>query len=121
MWIFSTLGFFSIVQHKADKAPFLVRAREREDLVNLCRAASIDPRLVQHTPERDYAYRVQIGGGQLPAVFDALEASIDYPNFKDAVKHTEGQDRKVGPYTRVWGIMADVQDTPPYSGKVRSR
>ena len=109
MWLFTTLGFFSVTQSKFDRGQFQIRARLKSDLETLNDVFGMGCRLIE-TPTADYRWRVTISPEQLTEVFAMLPSTILYPNFKDAVHHTHGQESKGGPYMRVWSVMKDLQD-----------
>lgn len=108
MWIASKFGWFSIVK-KADG--WHVRARVRQDLENLIRAGDlVKAWKIIETPEADYRYRFIVGKVGIGRVFDALNRSIDYPNFKSKISATEDQRDKLYEYGQIWGMMAQLQD-----------
>jgi hypothetical protein len=63
MWIFSTIGFFSIVTDSTCKGRMLIRARTKTDIDNLFRShretgASMEPPTSDEA--RDYRYQLSI-------------------------------------------------------------
>lgn len=118
MWVFTTIGFFSAVKVKDEhaeelklnpaRAPWLmVRARVREDLVNLldvCKQLGAPEPEILQWKGRDYPYRVIIPRRQWEMIMEHLCSEIDYPNFKGEVTKTQGWERHVL-YGRVWGVM----------------
>lgn len=111
MWIASTLGFFSIVK-KQDG--WHVRARQRRDIENLVRAAGICCP-VHRWPEADYRFRIIVDcQGDLDRIFAALTATINYPNFKQAISGTPGQSEKLPVYEDLWldllGLQAQTRE-----------
>ena len=105
MWIASKLGFYSIVQ-KDDG--FHVRARNRPDLERLLTAAAVTAP-IQEWPAADYRWRVILEPTQLAGVFRALEASVDYPNFKSEVARHADQTEKLPAYHALWGGLHQLQ------------
>ncbi|RME90992.1 MAG: hypothetical protein D6766_12490 [Verrucomicrobia bacterium] len=105
MWICSKLGFFSVVR-KTDG--WHVRARVREDLAALAGAAGVEAR-IQRWPLADYRWRLILGPEDLHRIFAALEASVDYPNFKEAIGRDPGQREKLGAYHELWTALARLQ------------
>lgn len=105
MWIASKLGFFSIV-HK--EGSFHVRARTRDDLAQLKRAAKVRAR-IEEWPRADYRWRIRVQLADLARVFAALQSSIDYPNFKNQVAALPSQREKLGAYEHLWGRLAMLQ------------
>lgn len=108
MWLATTLGFFSATVSPDDRSKFQIRARERGDLEGLCGCLGIGAPVLE-TRNADYRYRIIVEPEMFTTILTELARGIDYTNFKDAVKHTEGQAHKVGAYTRVWQIMREFQ------------
>lgn len=113
MWIASKYGYFSIVKKDGG---WHIRARSKEDLELLRTAVGGDfVHLVVHlTPEADYCSRIFVeddpeGKKLMEALFSTLEASIDYPNFKDEVGKISSQKEKLKYYGRIWSEMMDYQ------------
>ncbi len=107
MWIASKYGWFSIVEK--NPGVFHVRARVGNDLKNLVRAASIAA-TIEYWPDADYRYRIIISRQQRNKVFQALQSSIDYPNFKSEIAKTPDQCDKLSAYHTIWATMAAFQD-----------
>lgn len=114
MWIASKYGFFSIVQ-KGGPGQWMVRARVKNDLNILADRMHLPHDRVLTTSGTDYAYRMILTEEEKNLVFIILSDSVDYDNFKDAVKHTPNQKNKVGAYMQIWSIMARMQATQPYA------
>ena len=97
MWICSKFGFFSVVQ----KAPgeFHVRARCRQDLMNLKREARLRNLKVHRSEPADYRFRIIASRGQWEALSAALFASVDYSNFKGVIASTSEQRDKLPTYS----------------------
>lgn len=108
MWIASKYGFYSIVK-KEDV--FHVRARCRADLENLRVASGIDDDVKESYPGSDYPWRLIVGGESLAKVFDSLEESIDYGNFKGMIGGTPNQRNKLDAYHRIWAEMNRWQES----------
>lgn len=110
MWVCSKLGFFSIVKKRADghRGNWQIRARVRNDLELLKSAAGISA-TVQEWPDADYRWRIIVGKRDLARVTAALEASIDYSNFKAMIHATPSQIGKYTAYAAFWGDMNRVQ------------
>jgi hypothetical protein len=100
MWIASTSGFFSIVQHRDFPDQFLVRARVKKDLENL-----FEPERIIQTPEADYHWRVMITKEEASEIFLRQFQEINYPNFKSAIAQTPDQRDKLQAYHDIWGVM----------------
>ncbi len=107
MWLFTTVGFFSIVQKPDDK--FLsVRARVAEDLDRLREEYMPELSEIVEWPGADYRYRAFISHEDFARGLAKLAMDIDYPNFKAAVGRRQGPDRELL-YSRVWGIMQELE------------
>lgn len=81
MWLFTTHGFFSIVQHKDNPDYLLVRARVKGDIERYFPGAD-----VQRTDDADYLYRATIPRSQVMDVVMDVVRNIDYTSFKGALK-----------------------------------
>jgi hypothetical protein len=128
MWLCTKYGFFSVKQDKHDR--YFIRARVRQDLVNLCEkmqaALVVDPgnpvrvlmtqelpgsvpvdvsAAIQDWPTADYRFRLIVSRQALGAIFTLLADSIDYPNFKSEVSKHPDQQRHLALYHEVWGTM----------------
>jgi hypothetical protein len=102
MWIFTTIGFFSVVQ-KPGQEHLTVRARVKEDLDALRqKLPELGP--TRATPERDYAYRATVAHADLARALAGLASDIDYDNFKSEVADVQGIDRELV-YSRVWKVL----------------
>ena len=106
MWLATQHGFYSIVQKPAGQ--FHVRTRCKQDLENLIALAGIDAAM-HHTTDGDYAWRIVVGQREVSAIMAALATTIDYPNFKDRIHATPGQEDKLPAYSRLWSQMLAYQ------------
>jgi hypothetical protein len=107
MWIFTDVGFFSIVQK--EKTDYLtVRARVRKDLDKL--RAKYMPQLsdtIEHEGS-DYPYRATITHDDFALGMARLSYNIDYDNFKSMVYRKFGEYREAV-YAKVWSVMFSLQ------------
>lgn len=136
MWIMTPSGFFSAVQHNDDPTLLVVRTRDHSDAETLLgfyvahrtsllnqaeRAAAAgqpfpmpempEPAIVQYD-HADYPWRV-ITPKDVWGRFVAMQAmTIDYGNFKDAVKERQGADR-ARVYSAVWSDLLALEDLDP--------
>jgi len=92
MWIFTTHGLLSIVEHPTEKDTLVVRARAAEHIT-----ATFPKTVPTYTPLRDYRYRILLRKQDVATVISKLIKEIDYGNFKDAAD----KDLKVV-YSRIW-------------------
>lgn len=132
MWLCTKYGFFSVKRDREDR--YFIRARVRQDLVNLCdemantfgsdtedpahvrlalEAPGYEPfdasEAIQDWPTADYRFRLIVSKEALDAIFDRFADSIDYPNFKAEVSRHADQRRHLHLYHEVWGVMARLQ------------
>lgn len=106
MWIASQLGFFSIVQKEG---AFHVRARVEGDLKSLVKASGVKAK-IEEWPNADYRWRIRLKSqSSLGLVFLALQASVDYPNFKNRVAELPEQRNKLRAYSNLWHDLLAVQ------------
>lgn len=106
MWLMTTRGFYSVVQHRDDADRLLVRARTREDIEALADLVAGEP-LWLEWPNADYAWRVETTRDEWQAAMQVLVGEITYPNFKSAIE----DDAHEQAYHRVWGVMNELNDT----------
>ena len=117
MWLMTTRGFFSVVQHFDDAEKVLIRTRALEDLESLCELADMvldDPAgsgfsadAIIEMEEADYRYRLIADSEAWAEVMRALMAEVTYPNFKNAV--TERDPDRAHIYTEVWATLLQIQ------------
>lgn len=119
MWICTNKAFLSIVEpspadRKLHGDVLLVRARRQGDIEAVFEKLAGK---VEKRPERDYLFRAYIPRPTVANVIANSISAIQYPNFKDSVKNKLLHDA----YARIWSVMAALQPTRPYSGRVNSR
>jgi hypothetical protein len=92
-----------------DPDTFHIRARCREDLDQLAKAAGTgEP--VESYPGSDYPWRILCPTAGLPTYMQALSASIDYGNFKSAIASSSTQRSKLHAYHDIHHRMVEWQD-----------
>jgi hypothetical protein len=101
MWIYTTDGFYSVVEDHNDPDCLWVRARVEGDLERLWPDAD-----VLETPEADYRYRAALGRQAVAAAVAKAVLGIGYGNFKDSIM----DHRRSLFYVRIWAIMAEMQN-----------
>jgi len=111
MWIFLNDAFLSIVCSPADRATLLVRGRREGDLQQVF-GGDID---VTTIAGRDYQFRTFLPRDIVGRVIAANIEKISYPNFKGSVNDDALHDA----YMKVWSVMADLQEIPPYGSAPR--
>ena len=121
MWIASNIGFYSIVKkpsHLNEDGPevHVVRARDKGDLTRLLAKTSLPSGFawkhqsvtrIHDWDSSDYRYRIYVENSEdFAAIFDALNRTITYDNFKGEIKATPHQRKKYKAYEMLWfGIM----------------
>lgn len=117
MWLVTTQGFYSAVAYRGKKRQLLIRARVRDDLVNLDRQLpGVSARITEEYPS-DYAYRLRVSRKEWKRILAQLTDEVDYDNFKDAVKKKHGKDR-ANAYMGVWSVLHRLQEPRRWPGKV---
>jgi len=112
MWVYAREGFFSIVldsDQRDPEFPIVIRARVRDDLIALQAAVSVPWGFPTEIPGRDYPYRVYVSRAELGQVMAHWAETLDYSNFKDAVKALQGYAR-ASLYSRVWSVMYGAEE-----------
>lgn len=111
MWLFTSIGFFSIVRKPSDAGAgtLTVRARVRSDLEALRSRFLPDLGPIVEGAGTDYRYRAVAPQHSVAAAMQALVAATDYDNFKSEVAHTQGHARAQA-YSRVWGELQHLDD-----------
>lgn len=107
MWLFTPIGFFSVVAHR-DNDALIVRARVLSDLEALRDGFMPDLEILE-TPERDYRWRALVARDEWEHTAARLAASIDYPNFKSEVARRQGSAR-AHRYGEIWSVMYGLQN-----------
>lgn len=100
MWIASTDGFISIVQHRELPDMLMVRARVRKDLLSLFKEEQII-----ETLDADYRFRVLVPKKEMAVLVAQKILDLDYPNFKSKVARIPSQKDKLTVYHEIWGVM----------------
>lgn len=106
MWIMTTYGFFSAVENRDDKRALCVRARQRQDLLNLVGHLEIDPEITVND-QADYRYRISVTKQQWADLLAEEALRIDYDNFKHAVKKIDMEHAQA--YGEVWSVLYELQ------------
>lgn len=123
-WLFTKVGFFSVVKKgpEAKQGLVCVRSRFKDDLDNLRNTYVPTLGPTEERPHTDYPYRAFVPQEEFAEGMKALYADIDYSNFKDEVADTQGYER-AHLYGEVWGTMfnaeARLKKQPMYSGARR--
>lgn len=109
MWIFTTVGFFSVVENRHHKGQVCVRARTAVDLDNFRKryCSRLGP-TKKSQGGADYAARAFVGKRAFAHAMERAAKDIDYTNFKSRVMATQGWDRE-SIYMKIWFILKDAQ------------
>jgi 8-oxo-dGTP pyrophosphatase MutT (NUDIX family) len=104
MWLFTTFGFFSVVQKEPSDDFLTVRARYAADLDRLRERV---PRLSATVAGggSDYPYRAKIPHADLALALSDITRAIGYSNFKNAAGKELGQVRAQQLH-EVWHVMS---------------
>lgn len=106
MWVFTDSGFISAVRPSGDHDNVLVRARDAESLDALAKMAG---QVIEHSPERDYPYRITASNEVFAKFLTDNVDFMDYTNFKNQVLATRGTYYAKA-LSSVWSTMHEVED-----------
>jgi hypothetical protein len=110
MWLYTTIGFFSVVKKQLSGAQgeLQVRARVDGDLEALRERymPELSPTIV--TPRGDYKFRAAISAADFAKGMIKLVQAIDYSNFKSAVFEQQGWERE-NIYKDVWHASRQLE------------
>lgn len=105
MWIMTTRGFYSAVQHRGDPNRIMVRARCEEDIRNLLDLIDAEPWSLERS---DYEWRLECSVADWTTALAAMSLEIDYDNFKNAVAKRQGHER-ANVYMSVWSALLRLE------------
>lgn len=100
MWIMTKTGFISVVQKPDDKSTLTVRARVKGQIESIFPDAKVTT-----GKGTDYLYRAKVGRIEVAEVIHKQIMSLDYSNFKSAIKDDEYHDACMG----CWTVMNRYQ------------
>jgi len=108
MWIFTTFGFFSVVQ-KPGTDYLTIRSRTRDDLDAL--RARYLPTLSKTITGggTDYPFRATVAHDELADAMVEIVRDVTYANFKSEVQHAAGEHR-AHVYGRVWTELLALEE-----------
>ena len=104
MWLMTQHGLFSVVQDE-DPAYLLIRARRKNDLINLTKLVTFKVE-VEESDEADYRYSIRLKRGSARRLLAATFDYINYPNFRDAVSRIPDQREKIFSYRQIWSTLS---------------
>jgi hypothetical protein len=108
MWLFTTTGFFTVVNHNKQENTLIVRARVKKDLKDLKRDYMPELSKITFHLDYDYPYRSMISHEDFGKGMAKLVMDINYEKFKTEVGRRQGFARS-SLYTSVWSKMIDVE------------
>ena len=79
MWLMTTRGFFSVVEHREDDNLLLIRARCKQDIDALAELVPATPISIL---DADYAWRIEATRAQWAEALLALLAEVTYPTSR---------------------------------------
>ena len=113
MWLFASNGFLSVVADPNKQDTLIVRSREKGVIEHFFPKAEVVKR-----PERDYLYRAFLPRELVAKVVAEYVLSIEYTNYKNSIPLDKNNYHNA--CHKVWHVMADIQETAPYSGIARN-
>ncbi len=113
MWVFTSYGFISVVQHLDMEDHFQVKARVAYPLQKLWPDHEI-----QVIDWADYRFRINARKDDVVPVIGSLVGSIDYSSFKNECEWDGGYHRAL---VSIWNTMYRFQSEREMSESVRSR
>jgi uncharacterized protein YbgA (DUF1722 family) len=111
VWIYSSIGFFSLTNHRDRPDTVMVRGRVRSDMERFLQAlpeAARQSEIIE-THDTDYRYRILADRQATGDVVGKLAANMDYIGFKDTVADKYGNLRK-GIYMSIWELTHELQE-----------
>lgn len=121
MWTMTKIGFYSVVQHRADPNDVLIRARSKQDLENLLdfarkTLASVgglndEVGAIEATIARaDYPFRLSCTKVAWATLMGAMIGDIDYDNFKTRIG--KSSPARAHTYGLVWQDLHRIEREP---------
>ena len=107
MWLFTTVGFFSIVQ-KPNNDFVTVRARVADDLDRLRQEFMPELSPTITGGGTDYPYRASISHEDFSCGLSKIALSLRYSNFKNEVAKLLGH-RRASLYGEVWSVLKRLE------------
>jgi len=107
MWLFTLNSFVSVVRHREDPELLLLRARRRDDLIELL--GKRREKEVREDLQADYRYRVILGEKAFKKIISAyISRRLNYDNYKAAQK----PDREfLGFLHEIWHLGHEMQSS----------
>jgi hypothetical protein len=112
MWLYTKLGFFSIVyKTPCTKDQLLVRTRCRQDLEALSKKLSQSSDFkaeIIESKDSDYAFRMVVSKSVLAPFMADLIKNLDYANFKGTIPYNDRFRHDA--YFKCWDAMYEWQE-----------
>lgn len=111
MWIFTDIGFFSIVRKPDDEDEGMVtiRARVRSDLERLKEFYLPSLGVIVEGAGTDYRYRARASQNDFAEALRRIGENVGYGNFKNEIAAKQGQHR-AHVYGKVWTDLLELED-----------
>lgn len=115
MWVFTRMGFFSVVENKNrnNNEEVMVRARCIDDITRVALRLGTSP--IINTPHADYPYRLICTKTAWANLMYETAEDIDYDNFKATVHN---DPVRATAYARVWSAAQILEWLPEELGRV---
>jgi hypothetical protein len=107
MWLFTNIGFFSVVQ-KPNTTFLTLRARVAADLDNLRQKFMPGLSATATQGGTDYPYRATLTHAEFAAGLAKMGQDIHYGNFKNEVARQMGPERS-HVYHKVWEDLLELE------------
>ena len=107
MWLFTAIGFFSVVQ-KSGNSFLTVRARVASDLDRLREKYMPELSKTIKGQGSDYPYRATISHEDFAQGMEKIVKAIHYGNFKAEVEAKMGSKRETI-YHEVWSSLLELE------------
>jgi hypothetical protein len=95
-------GFLSVVADKNNSDRLMVRARRRQDLLNIVG----DAVEIIETAAADYQWRAFVSREEFKRIVSSRIDQIDYTNFKNSVE----DEALHGMYSDIWSVHRSYQE-----------
>jgi len=114
MWVFTPIGFFSVVAHRDKKKVVMVRARCREDLTAFRKKYCKKLGAIRFLDWSDYPYRAETSRWAFAHAMFKVSLDLTYTNFKSSV-HQPGRSSL---YMGVWSKLRDGERTGGFGKEI---
>ena len=119
MWLMTTDGFFSAVQHRDEPDTLLIRARSKGDLENLKKRLRSQDSKIFSTGSADYPFRIFLNRQEWIDYLILAAEDLTYDNFKSAVGRTNPERAYI--YHDVWADLQEIEHEESGARRTRLR